>query len=200
MKIRDARKQASRARVVAAARSLFEEVGFQATTVRMIAERAQLSPGGVFTTFEDKVAILCQVLDDYREGLFDEIEAVVPTLTGSVQRRLEAVFNLAHAHELSRLRLVLAYIGASYTWSRHLEQEHRSTPNRLSTVLRAIVEDGVRRGEVRSDVDIDLFVDMMSSIYQRNYRTTHFAELSAAELDRRAACQLDLLFEGARPG
>ena len=36
MKVRDARKMASRGRVVEAARSLFEEVGFHGTTVRMI--------------------------------------------------------------------------------------------------------------------------------------------------------------------
>ncbi len=92
---------------------LFEEVGFQETTVRMIAERAALSPGGVFTTFEDKVAILCHILGDYHERLFDDIERLVPVLVGSTRERLQAVIALAHTHEFPRLRMVLAYVGAS---------------------------------------------------------------------------------------
>lgn len=197
MKIRDAKKQASRARVVEAARILFEEVGFQETTVRMIAERAALSPGGVFTTFEDKVAILCQILGDYREHLFDEIERLAPTLSGSTRERLKAVIALAHSHEFPRLRMVLAYIGASYSWSRKLEEEHRALHRRLANVLVGIVGEGMGRGEIRREVDPDLLVEMISSIYLRNYRTAHYAGLAVADLNARTERQLDLLFEGA---
>ena len=197
VKIRDAKKQASRARVVEAARILFEEVGFQETTVRMIAERAALSPGGVFTTFEDKVAILCQILGDYREHLFDEIERLIPILEGSTRDRLKAIIALAHNHEFPRLRMVLAYIGASYNWSRKLEEEHRALHRRLAKVLGAIVADGVHKGEIRDGIDPDLLVEMISSVYLRNYRTAYYAGFEAHELDARIDRQIDLLFDGA---
>jgi AcrR family transcriptional regulator len=200
VKIRDAKKQASRARVIEAARILFEEVGFQETTVRMIAERAGLSPGGVFTTFEDKVAILCQILGDYREQLFDEIEAMVPRLTGSTRERLQAVIALAHAHEFPRLRMVVAYIGASYCWTRKLEDERRALHRRLGAVTAAIINDGIKRGDVRGDVDVELMVEMISSVYLRNYRTANFAGFGADDLNARTERQLDLLFEGAGAG
>jgi AcrR family transcriptional regulator len=200
VRIREAKKQASRARVIEAGRILFEEVGFQETTIRMIAERAGLSPGGVFTTFEDKVAILCQILGDYRERLFDEIETLVPTLQGSTRARLRAVIALAHSHEFPRLRMVVAYIGASYGWSRKLEEEHRQLHRRLGAVIGAIVIEGVARGEIRRELDADLLVEMISSVYLRNYRTAYYAGLGIDELNARIDRQLDLLFDGARAG
>lgn len=183
--------------MVEAARILFEEVGFQETTVRMIAERAALSPGGVFTTFEDKVAILCQILGDYQEQLLDEIERQVPVLSGTTRERLHAIISLAHSHEFPRLRMVLAYIGASYSWNRKLEEEHRVLNRRFANVLVGIVAEGVSRGEIRREVDQDLLVEMISSIYLRNYRDAYFEGLGVSDLDARAGRQLDLLLDGA---
>lgn len=185
--------------MVEAARVLFEEVGFQETTVRMIAERAGLSPGGVFTTFDDKIAILCQILAEQRERLFEEIAELVPTLTGSICERIQAVIALAHHHELPRLRMVVAYIGASYGWSRKLEEEHRHLHRRLAVEMRAILQDGVERKEIRHDVDLDLLVEMISSVYLRNFRTAFYAGFDADDLNARIARQLALLFDGGRP-
>ena len=197
VKIRDAKKQASRARVVEAAKALFSEIGFQETTVRMIAERAGLSPGGVFTTFEDKVAILCQILADSREALLEELKALVPTLTGSTRDRLHAIISHAHQRELPRLRMVLAHIGASYGWSAKLEAEYELLHQRLISVGLGLLAEGVARGEVRKDLDAELLMDLITSAYMRNSRTAYYAGLSAEALDDRIRRQLELMFDGA---
>ncbi|HTI68205.1 MAG TPA: TetR/AcrR family transcriptional regulator [Caulobacteraceae bacterium] len=198
MRIRDAKKRASRGRVVEAARVLFEEVGFQETTVRMIAERAGLSPGGVFTTFDDKVAILCQILAEQRESLICEIEQLVPTLTGPVRDRIEAVVSLCHAREVPRLKMVVAYIGASYGWNQKLEEQCGQLHRRLRQVLGEMLQDGVDRGEIRPEAGLELLVELITSAYERNFRTAHYAGLRAEDLDKRVRRQLNLLFDGAR--
>jgi AcrR family transcriptional regulator len=184
--------------VIDAARELFEENGFHETTVRMIAERAGLSPGGVFTTFEDKVAILCQILNDQRDQLFAEIERVSPELDGPTAERLKKILALAHAHEFPRLRLVLAFVAASYGSGRKLEDEHRRLHGRLALLLGDVVREGVRRGDVRPEVDADLLAEMVSSAYVENYRSAYYAGLGEEELNNRMGRQLDLIFDGAR--
>ena len=129
--------------------------------------------------------------------LFDEIERLIPILEGSTRDRLKAIIALAHNHEFPRLRMVLAYIGASYNWSRKLEEEHRALHRRLAKVLGAIVADGVHKGEIRDGIDPDLLVEMISSVYLRNYRTAYYAGFEAHELDARIDRQIDLLFDGA---
>lgn len=51
---RQAAKVATRAKVLAAAQNLFFSVGFEAATIRDIAEDAGLSTGAVFANFKDK--------------------------------------------------------------------------------------------------------------------------------------------------
>ena len=51
MGVRDDQKAATREKVLVAARDLFNEVGYEETTIRAIAERAGVSVGSVFTTF-----------------------------------------------------------------------------------------------------------------------------------------------------
>ena len=165
----------------------------------MIAERAGLSPGGVFTTFDDKIAILCQILAEQREHLFEEIEMLTPRLTGDARDRIHSVMTLAHAHEWPRLRMVIAYIGASYGWSRKLEDEHRHLHRRLSKVMGEILTAAVERGEIDQKADLELLVEMISSVYLRNYRTAFYAGFDADDLNDRVGRQLDLLFNGARP-
>ena len=62
MGVRDTQKQATRGRVLAAARDLFDAAGFEATTTRQIADRAGVAVGSVFTTFASKAEILSQVM------------------------------------------------------------------------------------------------------------------------------------------
>ena len=61
-----------------------------------------------------------------------------------------------------------------------------------------VVRDGVKRGDVRPEVDPDLLAEMVSSAYVENYRTAYYAGLDENELNRRMGRQLDLIFDGAR--
>lgn len=50
-------KAATRTRVLQAGHLLFNEVGYEAATIRAIAARAGMSTGAVFASFEDKAAL-----------------------------------------------------------------------------------------------------------------------------------------------
>ena len=80
MGVREQQKQATRARVMDAARDLFDHVGYEETTIRAIAEKAGVSVGSVFTTFSSKADILSQVIAERTAALTAELERV----TGSV--------------------------------------------------------------------------------------------------------------------
>ena len=91
MGARQERKEATRARVLAAARGLFDEVGYEAATIRMVAQRAGVSVGSVFTTFIGKAHLLSQVMADRVEALQAELEKVVPHLRGPAVDRLRSI-------------------------------------------------------------------------------------------------------------
>lgn len=64
---RSREKDQIRYRVLAAARELFAESGYDAVTVRAVAERAEYSSTVIYTHFGDKAALMRELVrDDYR--------------------------------------------------------------------------------------------------------------------------------------
>ena len=64
------------------AKSLFEENGFEKTTMKKIAARVQISPGAIFKHFENKSALLAATLfydlEIVQEKAFDQISQKEP--------------------------------------------------------------------------------------------------------------------------
>jgi AcrR family transcriptional regulator len=193
---RQERKEATRARVLAAARGLFDEVGYEAATIRMVAQRAGVSVGSVFTTFIGKAHLLSQVMADRVEALQAELEKVVPHLRGPAVDRLRSIMAVHYGFETRHLRLFVAYIAASYDWPNDGGVLPLGRNGRFRAMLAEALTHGVERGEVRRDVDTELFVDTLLAAYVWNYRRASQDNVDApiliAEMDR----QIGLLFEG----
>ena len=66
----------------------------------------------------------------------------------------------------------------------------------LARSLRSVLAEGVERGDIRADTDIDILLDLIAAAYLRNFRTAHYAALDAEEMDAHFGRQLDLLFDG----
>lgn len=197
---RAARKQATRERVLAAARDLFDEVGYEPATIRSIASRAGVSVGSVFTTFASKAEILSQVMLDRLDTLYAELDAVLPHLRGSTADRLRSIMAIHYSIEMKRPRLFAAFVAYSFA------DVDESNPNlirfggnaRLTGMLRDVLEDGVRDGSVREDADLDLFIDTLLAAYGFNYRHAIQSAADAEQLTALMDRQIGLLFDGVR--
>ncbi len=196
MGVREVQKQATREKVVEAARSLFEEIGYEETTIRMVAERAAVSVGSVFTTFESKVDIFNYILFEKFEALFSELQRISPYLKGSACHRIASLMSIAYGVECRQLDLMISHMAASYGWPRRIEDEHNKRRARLIGLFRDILDQGVAQGEVRTDVDLDQFIDILLAVYTRNYRRAYYEKLTPEELSGLAEQQASLLFRG----
>lgn len=196
MGVREAQKQATRERVVEAARRLFEEVGYEETTIRMVAERAGVSVGSVFTTFESKVDIFNYILFEKFEALFSELQRISPYLRGSACHRIASLMSIAYGVECQQLDLMISHLAASHGWPRRIEEEHNKRRARLLGLFRDALDQGVASGELRADVDLDLFVSILLDVYVRNYRRAYYERLSTEDLSALTERQLNLLFAG----
>ena len=199
--VRQSRKLATRERVLAAARALFQEVGYDEATIRMVAQRAGVSVGSVFTTFSGKAEILSQVMDDRLEGLYAELDQVAPHLRGLAVDRLRSIMAVHYGFETRHVRLFVAYISASYGWSLGEGVVPIGRNARLKAMLRDVLEGGIARGEVRADADLETFIDTLLATYIWNYRRASHEGAEAPVLIAQMDRQIGLLFEGvaARP-
>lgn len=181
-----------------AARELFLEHGFDDTTVRMIAERAELSPAGVFTTFTDKRDILHHVRMAQNAALRDRLAAAALELDGPVSARVAALFRLAYACEWPHLPLVIAYIGASYGWSAETEAAMQADHHALFSAMRTMVDEGRRSGELRDALDPEVTVELLYGVYQGNFRQGWTRGWSAEQTADHVERKLSMMFDGFR--
>jgi len=190
------RKQATRERVLAAARDLFEEVGYDAATIRAVALKAGVSVGSVFTSFAGKAELLSQVMQDRLGALYAELEQVTPHLRGPTIDRLRSIMAVHYGFETRRLKLFIVYIGASFQWETGQAVVPLGRNDRLKTMLREVLARGVERGEVRPDADTECFIDTLLAAYMWNYRLALQDGADAPEMIEAMDRQIGLLFGG----
>ena len=152
-----------------AARGLFESVGYEGTTVRMIAQAAGVSVGSVFTTFQSKRDVLARILHDRLDGLHDELNRVAPQLRGSTADRLRSIFAIHYTHVAHRPGLFLAYLASGFDQADsgiRAEAEH----SRLNKILHDCLLEGRARGDVCHKADLSLAADLLMAAYVWTYR------------------------------
>ena len=157
-----------------AARQLFEEVGYEAATIREIARRAGVSVGSVFTGFESKSHVLLEVVSE-RLGLNCPRR---PGTGCAPPARLGGRPLPVAVHGPLRLRvpavasLFLAHISlVAFEWREDSDMKPvPGTNRRLRGMIRECLAEGVARGDVRPEVDLDLAVDLLIGAYVWNYR------------------------------
>jgi AcrR family transcriptional regulator len=166
---RQVRKEATRQRVLDAARGLFESVGYETTTVRMIARAAGVSVGSVFTTFKSKREVLSHILNERLDGLHSELEHVASQLRGSTADKLRSIFAIHFAYVAHQPTLFLAYVASTFDGAGGPAPEDGQPP-RLWKILHGCLQEGRERGEVCRHVDIHLVTDLLLAAYVWTYR------------------------------
>lgn len=194
--VRQAQKQETRGRVLAAARDLFDEVGYEGATIRLVAQRAGVSVGSVFTTFSSKADVLSQVMLDRVEVLRTEVEAILADTGGSVRDRFKAFLAANYRIELRRPKLYLAHIVTAFTPG--LEDgvvPFGVTPQTVS-IGYALLHEGMGNGEIDPDVDFQTLIDLVRAAYAWNYRLAARETVAAETLINLMNRQVDIIFDG----
>ncbi len=196
---RQTQKEATRNRVIVAARDLFDVQGYQGTTIREIATHAGVSVGSVFTTFATKGEILSQVMQERLDGLYAELDRVLPRLRGSTADRLRSMFAIHFAFEAQRVRLFLAHIAAAYDVNLSAAATPFGRNSRFQEIIRECLVKGVADGDVHPAIDRQEVVDLLMSAYAWTFRLAVWdgadADAMTAVMDR----QIGLIATGFAP-
>jgi AcrR family transcriptional regulator len=184
---------------VAAARELFVAQGYEGATIRQIANLAGVSVGSVFTNFASKGEILSQVMQERLVALYAELDQRAPQLRGSTVERLRALFALHFDFESKHVQLFLAHIGAAYDWT----LAPGARPFGRNPRLRAIVEDclrgGVARGDVDPRADIAAIIELLVAAYAWTYRLAAWGDAGPAQMTVEMDRQVGLIAQGFAP-
>ena len=197
--VRQSQKEATRQRVVNAARELFDTHGYQGTTIREIARHAGVAVGSVFTTFASKGEILSEVMQARLEPLYAELERVFPHVRGSTADRLRTMFAVHFEFESRHVRLFLSHIAAAYDWTLSPAARPYGRNPRLQDFIRETLERGVAEGDVCPDADPQEIIELVLAAYAWTYRLVVIEDADTQTLIAAMDRQIGLIAEGFRP-
>jgi AcrR family transcriptional regulator len=154
---REREKLARRKSILQAARELFYEHGYQASTIDMIAERAELSKGTIYTYFESKDELYVSAIIE----AFLELEKrliVTASQDQPVEEKLKALFLAFVDHCLAYKEQL--WLGSFFytdtarkTIPRNLLDEINEYTWKCLDIIVQAVQEGKDQGVIREDVN-----------------------------------------------
>jgi AcrR family transcriptional regulator len=189
-------KQQTRAKVLAAARRLFSEAGYEGATIRDIASAAGMSTGAVFANFTDKSDLFREIMMTDMAALGDAMAAAAAR-GANVEDALLKLFTAGYG--FYRSQLPLARAAFSVGWSPQDGPALRNAPP--AQALNALVSDVLKRAADKGEIagaDLDLRAHMLFETYLSNYPQAIFEGWSLEALEARSRDQIRILLAGAR--
>jgi AcrR family transcriptional regulator len=196
LQARASQKEATRQRVIDAARDLFDTHGYQGTTIREIARHAGVAVGSVFTTFASKGEILSEVMAGRIAPLYAELDRVMPHLHGPTVDRLRTMFAIHVQFEARHVRLFLSHISAAYDWTHSPGARPYGRNERLKSILRQCLVKGIEDGDIRPDADPAEIGELLMAAYAWTFRLA-INEADAPSMIAVMDRQIGLIVEGA---
>jgi len=167
MSNRTARKRVNRlpkerrvADIMAVAREVFREKGYEDAPLSDIAERANVVEGSIYRYFENKRDLLVKVIEDWYEGMLADYGERLSGITGTRNRLRFLIWqHLKTIHDEPALcDLMFQYIrtGRDYSQTTVFQLNREYTRQTLN-----IIREGIDAGELRDDVPLRLVRDMI---------------------------------------
>ena len=138
-------------RIISAATELFREQGFEATTGRQICERAGIATGTLFLYVADKRELLFLIFQPLAERVFARLPVGLRQGEGVVDGAMTLFGALLRMY--GRDRWLAGVFVQDLLYRPDQTHAMRKLSAELFSRVGRIVEDGVARGELRSDVE-----------------------------------------------
>jgi AcrR family transcriptional regulator len=187
-------KQRTREKILASAKALFAERGYEAATIRDIAREAGMSTGAVFASFTDKSDLFTEIAEAEQNQLDNEMRVAAGELTG--RAAVVAMLDAAADRHLRELALFQAVMSA--LWTPGLaEKSRRRLERRPPTALIA----GVLRPELgcaEAHGDVAVVAEMIWDGYVALIRRAALGGLTPEAVKARMRDQVRTVLAGFR--
>ena len=203
---RERERQEMRTRILDAARELFAEEGYDAVTMRKIAERIEYSPTAIYFHFRDKQTLLRELVDADFGALAHEFRKIA-RIADPVDRlrkigRAYVGFAMSHPNHY-RLMFMTPHPEAMKPEDSAIK---RGNPEEDAyAFLKATIEEGIAAGRFRPEFSDPDFVSQLVWAGTHGVVSLHIAKCKDAWVDWRdpieiAHAQIEVMIRGLSRG
>jgi TetR/AcrR family fatty acid metabolism transcriptional regulator len=163
-------KENTRVRIINSAKKLFAEQGYQKTTIVDISKQAGLSEAALYEYFQGKEDLLLTIPDLWVSELLEDLDEQLFGIRGAENKLRKYLWWYLRRIEQSPLDAKIVYLFLK-TNANFLNTEVYANVKKLYSYLIDIFEEGLKTGEMKSDLDSriarDIFVGTLDHIITR---------------------------------
>jgi TetR/AcrR family fatty acid metabolism transcriptional regulator len=131
--------------------SLLEEKEFNAITTAQISRRSGVNEALIYKYFGDKRGLLHQVLGNYLEDYLKHLELELKGIKGTLNKLRRLIWSHLSLYNSNRVLTQILLLDVR-SCPGYFESESYAQVRRYSKVLMKILDEGVRKGELRGDI------------------------------------------------
>jgi AcrR family transcriptional regulator len=203
---RERERQELRTRILDAARELFVEEGYDAVTMRKIADRIEYSPAAIYFHFRDKQALLRELVDVDFGSLASEFQKIarIADPVDRLRRIGRAYVGFAMAHP-NHYRLMFMTPHPEALKPEESRLKHGNPEEDAYAFLKATVEQAIAAGRFRPEFSDPDFVSQLVWAGTHGVVSLHIAKCKDAWVDFRdpiklAHAQIEVMIRGLARG
>lgn len=195
---KDDRREATRRRLIEAARRLFAEHGYSGVSTTEIAREAGVTHGMVSAHFHSKPGLLFELIGESNRVQSEAAQAVAES-EGPFLDRLRRIVEIYLAEDLADLELYGVMKAYSWRWPFDYERRNRRQLRAVLDPLRVLLEEAAAAGELRGDIPFDELAAIFLGVYGEATRLALYDELEVGEVADVVMRRLAILADGLRP-
>ncbi len=204
--MRDRRKQsaktlqreATRARLLKAARRLFGKYGYHDVAITEISREAGVTHGVIHSHFHSKAGLLFAILSQNNEAQLSASQSVAES-EGPILSRLRKVIEIWAGDDLRDRELLKVMQAFSWEWPYDFEEQNRIQLVGAMEPLRILIREAQHSGELRAGLDIERVVAVAFAIYTQTLRQIVFDDETIETCVEEIMARLELFADGLRP-
>jgi tRNA-Thr(GGU) m(6)t(6)A37 methyltransferase TsaA len=188
--------------LMAAAFRVFAARGYRATRLEEVAREAGMTKGAIYYHFDNKEDLLRRAVEHRHEAIFAAIESELAALEAPASVKIRYVLRQFWGHVLEpawgqAVRLMFGEVGIEFPALFRMWAEEG--PIQGWTVVRRLIEEGVRRGEFRPGGDPEVAARLaVSGLMMQSMLQVHsgLQDVAPCDVDRIFDSGMDLFLHG----
>jgi|SRR5580658_1968243 AcrR family transcriptional regulator len=193
--LRAAAKLRTREKILAAAKSLFAQRGYEAATIRDIAKAAGMSTGAVFASFADKSDLFTEIADAEQAEAADAMRMAARGLHG--ETAILAMLGAAADRQAAAPALFQAVMSALWTPGLAERVRRRLERRPVSSLIAVAVHEAMGADRAPPATDVAFITEMIWDGYLSVLRRAGLAGVSLPTIKARIAAQVRTILAGA---
>lgn len=196
MSLREKKKIETRNKIFEVSGRLFKEKGIESTTIDEIVKEAGIGKGTFFNYFPSKTALLLYFAQQKEELTYNQIKNEALKNISTREKIKNVLVFVAKTNEEDK-ELTKIFV---FEYMRHYGsgQGERKSPG-LSNIIYGLIEDGIKREDVKSTIDAKKAAQIVSAVYFRALIEWIWSTIDYS-FSEDISEQIDMVFDGIAGG